>query len=208
MKRLLRILSVMFVLISISAFADNVSFTSLNANFTIFPNEGLGDNLGGQMWGPGITLGAEGGTEYYWFNCCSPPGYAPGSSGGGGVEIFLDYIVAKIGSQSYGPNDIALGLSLNTSSFIFPTDGENFAITLPASIEGTGTLLSTCLSNPCPTFTVATKRGKLTLSFDYANGFYYGNSGSFTTTPEPATLGLVGIGIGAVVWRKYIRMRG
>ncbi len=104
MKRLLRVLSVMFVLISISAFADSVSFTNLNATLTIFANDGSGDNLGGQIWGSGISLGAEGGTEYSWFNDIS--GYAPGSTGGGGVMIFFENIFGKIGSRSYGPDDI------------------------------------------------------------------------------------------------------
>jgi hypothetical protein len=50
------------------------------------------------------------------------------------------------------------------------------------------------------TFTLATKPGRLTLSFTSYAGLYYASNGSFTTVPEPDTLGMMVLGVGAVTW--------
>ena len=102
--------------------------------------------------------------------------------------------------------------SFNAGSFIFPTNGQDFTITVPASLGViTGTIVSDC--NVCPTFSLTTLPGTLTLSFYYYGGLYFGGSGTFTagpiaTTPEPGTLGLVAMGIVRIARRKLHQKRG
>ena len=56
MKRLLRIVSALVVLTSINALANSVTYTNLNATFSLGPNDGSGDNIGGTLFGPGINI--------------------------------------------------------------------------------------------------------------------------------------------------------
>ncbi len=205
MRQPLRVLLTIFVLTSISAFADTINYTNLNVNLVIRPNTGSGGNIGGLITGPGVNLSVGGGSFAFWFG--SDP-YAPGSIGGGGTDIFWDNAFGEIGSQSYGFGDIQLQpVSLNAGSFTFPTNGKDFTITLPASIDViTGSILTTY---PFPTFTLTTNPGHLTLSFFYSNatGLYFASSGSFTTVPEPGTLGLMATGIVAATWRRLKQRR-
>jgi hypothetical protein len=220
MRQTMRVLLAIFVLTSISAFAG--SFTNLGVNFNIQPNNGSGGNIGGAILGPGVNLLAGGGTDFSWFNDLGP-GAAPGSTGGGGMIIFWDGAIGQIGSQNYTDfgcfNFPCIALDpvvLNAGSFTFPTNGQDFTITVPASLGViTGTIVSDC--NVCQTFTLTTNPGTLTLSFFYSSywGQYFGSSGSFTsaggaftTTPEPGTLGLVAIDIVAVARRRLHQKRG
>ena len=211
MRQMIRILLVMLLLTSMSAFAD--SFTNLSVNFNIFPNDGSGGNIGGSISGPGVDLLAGGGTPFSWFN--SSQGVDPGSTGGGTI-VFWDGAVGQLGSQVYNNFGNGGGLpylqldisTLNAGSFTFPTNGQDFTIKVPASLGTiTGTIVSDC--NSCPTFSLTTLPGTLTLSFFYSpsSGQYFGSSGSFTSTaittvPEPGTLGLVLIGMVAVTRRR------
>lgn len=210
MKHLLRIFSMLFVLTSISAFGDSVSYVT--ATFSLNPNDGSGDNIGGNISGPGINVGWGGGTPFDWFNS-SFPFSAPGSGGGGGTTIDPDYVAGTIGSQSYsGGQELSLyPVTLTAGGFTFPTNGQqNFTVTVPASM-GLLTLVSNepCTSSiDCPqTWVFATRQGELTLSYTYetspfGNG-YVADSGFFTSTatPEPGTLGLIAIGMCALLWR-------
>ena len=210
MRQIMRVLLGMLLLTSISAFAD--SFTGLGVNFNIQPNNGSGGNLGGLISGPGVNFFAGGGSPFSWFN--NSQGVAPGSSGGGTI-IFWEDALGTLGSQTYLDGDIALDSStLNAGSFTFPTNGQDFTISVPASLGIiAGTILTNC--NPgCQTFSLSTNPGTLTLSFFYSpvDGMYYGTSGSFTsaavtTVPEPGTLGLVSMGLGAVTWVRAKRKR-
>lgn len=216
MRQTIRILLTILVLTPITAFAD--SFTNLSVNFQIFPNDGSGGNMGGYISGPGVNLAAGGGTPFSWFN--GSQGVAPGSTGGGTI-IFWDGAVGQIGSQHYNnfgnfnlPYIQLDASTLNAGSFTFPTNGQDFTISVPASLGViTGTIVSDC--NVCPTFSLATLPGTLTLSFYYSTywGQYFGASGSFTsaaitTVPEPGTLGLMAMGIVAIARRKLGQKRG
>lgn len=210
MRQMVRILLAIVVLTSINAFAD--SFTGLGANFIIQPNDGSGGNLGGLISGPGVNFFAGGGSPFSWFN--SSQGVAPGSTGGGTI-IYWEDAYGTLGSQTYLDGDIALNSSyLNAGSFTFPTNGQDFTISVPASLDIiTGTILATC-SSGCQTFSLTTNPGTLTLSFFYSpvDGMYYGSSGSFVApsslvTPEPGTLGLVAMGIGSLTWLRSKRKR-
>jgi hypothetical protein len=186
-----RILWLLLLLTPIQSFADSaLNFNNLNVTLKIFPNED-GDNLGGEIFGPGVSLNVGGGTPYSWFN--NIDGFAPGSPGGGSTNIFFDSVVGKIGTQNYDELDINEA-DFNTVGFTFPTNGKNFSITVPASI---GVIVLTgCTDSGCQTLNVYSKPGKLTLNFMYFNGLYYGTPSSFTTVPEAGTLALVGFGLG------------
>ena len=210
MRQMIRILLGMLLLTSISAFAD--SFTGLGVNFVIQPNNGSGGNLGGSISGPGVNFFAGGGSPFSWFN--NSQGVAPGSTGGGTL-IFWEDAYGTLGSQTYLDGDIALNPSnLNAGSFTFPTNGQDFTISVPASLDIiTGTILTTC-NTGCQTFSLTTNPWTLTLSFFYSpvDGMYYGSSGSFTsaavaTVPEPGTLGLMVMGVVAITRRKLQQRR-
>ncbi len=208
MNRLLRILSVIFMLSSISAFANSINFSNLSVNFGIDPNEGFGDNIGGQIFGPGVNLFVLGGTMTGWFD--DGDAYAPGSTWGGPVFIGFDFASGKVGSLTYNyDSSVIFGTTLYTGYFTFPTNGQNFTVTMPAFLDQLSGVI--CPNNGCTSFNLNTMSGTLTLSFYYAPGSqaYYADYGSFTTsgpsttTPETSTFLLMGIGMGAVTWCRF-----
>lgn len=212
MKHFSRILSVAIVMTSIGAFADPVNnFTNLNVSFGISPNNGSGDNVGGSISGPGIDVSFGGGTPYYWFGT-NIPGYPAGSTGGGSTTIFFDLASGTINSQSYGSSELSLGsVTFDAGVFSFPTNGQEFfTVTVRASVEGISGSINDCSTTNCPsTFTLFSRPGTLTLSYDYLpfwntyepDGGYFS---SYTTTPESGTFWLMAIGMSAVAgyWLK------
>ena len=205
MKPLLHLLFGLLVLAPVGSFADSVNnFSNLNVNFTINPNDGSGENLGGQIFGGGVNVFAGGGSPYSWFNDFQ--GFAPGSSGGGSTTFFFDSVTGTIGSVGLTGNASIFESTFDAGSFTFPTSPHNlqsFTVTLPGLI-GAITIFDCPTDTECDTYNLYTKPGKLTLSFVYSPfaNVWVGDSGSFTTTPEPATLGMVAFGIGATAWRK------
>src|ERR1700683_1718194 len=203
MNRLLRILSLILVLTSVSAFANSVNITNLQVNFSIGPTDGSGDNVGGLVYGSTVNVYVSGGTPGNWFSILP---IAPGSIGGGSITIYFDYVSGNIGSLSLNGESVISAAWFNTGFFTFPTNGQNFTVKLPASLGAVSG--AACGTSTCTPFTLQTLPGTLTLSFIYSNGYYYANLGTFTaTTPEPATLGLMGIGISAIVWCWYKQNR-
>jgi hypothetical protein len=129
---------------------------------------------------------------------------------GGDTTIFLSNATGTILSKSY---DSCCNLSFgntptfNAGSFTLPTNGQGFTVTVPGSIDVM--VFVTCTDTSCATFNLVTRPGTLTLSFVYepTTGLYYGTGGSFasavTPVPEPATIGLLALGVGTIPWRRY-----
>jgi PEP-CTERM motif len=200
MKLVPRIISIVFVLISISAFADTIRF-NLNSNVLIGPNEGAGDNVGVILSGQGVGISALGGTPTFWFD--SGQQYFPGEQGLGPTTIFWDTASLNIGSTGYGFDQFDLDPTfLDVPGITFPTNGKNFTVTLPWAWALSGTIISNCPKSGCG-FLLVGKPGKLNFSFFFADGVYYASSASFTTVPEPGTFALMVIGIGVVGWRSF-----
>jgi len=202
MKLILRIFSIAFVLISISAFGDTIRF-NLNSSVLIGPNEGIGDNVGVTLSGQGVSISAFGGTPTFWFDSGQP--YFPGEQGLGPTTIFWDGGFLQIGSTSYGFDQFDLNPTfLNVPGITFPTNGKNFTVTVPWEWDLSGTIITNCPSSGCG-FLLSSKPGKLSFSFVYypTTGVYFAGSAKFSTVPEPATFAFMAIGIVAVGWRRF-----
>ncbi len=198
MKRFRWTIPILFALISVNALADSVTYKITNANLYISPNYGGGGNLGFSMRGSGITLIGDGGTAVSFFD--GNNGYLPGSPGEGGSPLFLwDVISAKIGSTTYGFDDIQLdccSAGFGGGGFTFPTNGKNFTIVLPASIS----LVSGTIVPADQSFSLIFTPGRLTMSFYFApDGRYYPSQATFVSAPEPGALGLMATGLAAIV---------
>jgi PEP-CTERM motif-containing protein len=88
-------------------------------------------------------------------------------------------------------------------SFQFPTNGRSFTVSVPAMIDG---LIGGRTLDMSGNFNLQIPPGKLVLTFDFFPGngnsvppFYEFSHGTFTTTPEPGTLGLMASGLAAIV---------
>ncbi len=202
MYRLLRLSCASLLLTSLFCFADSVTtLKTKNVSLTIRPNDGLGDNLGGTIWGGGVSLTVGGGTPVDWFSATD--GIAPGSSVGGSTTIFFDDVFGTIGKTTYDSSNLFINAAnFNAGGATLPTDGSAFTMSVPASI---GLIVLTgCNAQGCTTFNVITQTGVLTMSFSFFDGLYYADSASFVSTatvPEPSTLSLLAIGLAALRWR-------
>ena len=179
MKLFPRIVSISFVLISISAFADTIA--TLNSKVLIGPNEGAGDNVGVTLFGQGLFITASGGTPTYWFD--SDQQYLPGQEGLGPTTIFWDGGFLRIGSASYDFSEFDLDPTfLNAPGITFPTNGKDFTVTFPWEWDLSGIILKNCPSSGCG-FLLSSKPGKLSFSFFYEPtfGVYFARSASFST---------------------------
>ena len=76
----------------------------------------------------------------------------------GGTTIFFDSVSGQLGGISYGATDLGLNaVSFNAGGFTFPTNGQDFSITVPASIDViTGDYTNIC-PNPTCSFTLQTE---------------------------------------------------
>jgi PEP-CTERM motif len=202
MYRLLRLSCASLLLTSLFCFADSVTtLKTLNVSLTIRPNDGLGDNLGGTIWGGGVSLTVGGGTPVDWFSATD--GIAPGSGVGGSTTIFFDDVFGTIGKTTYDDSNLLINAAdFNAGGATLPTDGSAFTMSVPASI---GLIVLTgCNTQGCTTFNVITQTGVLTMSYFFFDGLYYADSASFVSTatvPEPSTLSLLAIGLAALRWR-------
>jgi hypothetical protein len=197
-------LCAVILLSSICGFADSVHLLkNLSVSMSVQPNQGFGDNMGARIFGSGVNLFVGGGTPFEWFGT---DGYAPGSFGGGSTDVFFDSVIGTIGKKYFedGINESQFG----GASFMFPTNGQNFTITIPASF-GVIVLTGCTDGGGCYEYDLKTRPGLLTLSYQYQNGLYYADSGTFVTSttavPEPATLSLLTLGLAALPWRRLRR---
>jgi len=175
MRRFLSFPLLFICLISLPAFADGV---------TLFPSSGSGDNFGyvsGSLW-------LSGGTDPYFFYS---GGYPAGVTIGGGGTLYLysTFIVV---------NDVPLefffepgGISMTIINL--PTNSRDFIAPVDISFGATGINFDTGE-------TISVGGGDSGwIGFYYSNGYYY--PGEFVrgrppvVVPEPATLGLMGLGL-------------
>lgn len=199
MKPLPRIFGLIFLLSSASSLADSVTVLSnLNATFQIVPN--VRATFEGEIFGTGINAYATGDMPGGWFSIAPSIHYLPGSAASGSTQVFFESISKTVGSDG---SDYTFSM-IDAGSYVFPTDGRNFTVNLPAALESFY-LNGYCDDTRCyPALLLNFKPGDLRLSYTYSNGQYYPASGSFSTStvPEPATLGLVAFGAAAVAYRK------
>lgn len=159
------------------------TFTGSGANITTSDGDVVCDDwcsVGGSLLVPGSTLKPNINVIYF--------GNSQGSvTFGGQVHPVQDLFGA--------PAITALG------SFQFPTNGRNFTVSVPAMI---GLIVGDTL-DMSGNFNLQIPPGKLVLTFDFFPGgngvppFYQFSHGTFTTTPEPGTLGLIASGLAAIV---------
>ena len=214
MRRFHRIALAVFLMSSIAAFANSTNFVQLGVLLDIGLNDGSGDNVGGTISGTGVNLTVGAGTPFDYMNALV--GIAPGSQGFGGTTIFFNWASGQLGGQTYDSLGIYLDpVTLNAGAFTFPTNGQDFSVTLPASIDViTGHYTGICPTPTC-VFSLSIEPGTLTLSYTYSadTGLYFGSGGLFVSNsvavaPEPATLGLVGMGLAVVGWRRVRKTFG
>jgi hypothetical protein len=191
MRRFLWVTPLLFVLISCCAWANSISIF-------LDPNDGAGDNFAILQQSRGMTVFLSGGTPVDFFNIY---GYAPGSTIGGDTTVYLDFGEAIIRGVYHDLN-VAEG-SLFMSSFTLPTNGASTFVAVPVwlsfgasvTVADTGQIIDV----------VGSSKGKITFFRGY-DGLYY--AGSFTTAPEPGTLGLIGTGLIGIfsVARRRLRI--
>lgn len=204
MKPILWILGVMLLLSSVSSFADSFTVVSnVNATFQIIPS-GPRAHFEGEIFAPGISVDVTGHMPAPWFGIGPNIHYLPGSMASGSTAIFFETAVGTVGSISAIGFDLG-SIFLDAGSYVFPTNGKNFTVNLPATLGSI--VLGGCGDNGClqQPLLLYFKPGDLKLSYTYYYGQYYPTSGSFTTVssvPEPATLGLVALGAAAAALRK------
>ena len=182
MKRFLWASPMLFLALSVSAFANS---TMGGITIGLGPNDGSGDNF---VFLQGNDIFIDGGTPFGFFN---NQGYPPGSTLGGGTQVFFDNGTIKIGGITYdllftGPGTLFI------SPFTVPSNGQaltfvSFSAQALVYVNGQPLLLNLGGS---------------------ASWLFSANSGIFTTTPEPGTLGLMGTGLIGVLGfaRKKLRI--
>src|SRR5262249_58768466 len=212
MKLVLRILSTVFALISITAFADTIR-VDLNADVEIDPNVGAGDNVFVQLFGQGVSIVALGGTPSPFFD--GDRFYFPGDTALGSTTVEWDEAGLQIGSTGYDFDQFDLSFTdLEAPGITFPTNGKkDITVSFPWTWELDGTILeggnsnTTCPSSGC-NFLFVSKPGILSFTFTFFDdpvfgGVYLAGPTSFRT-PEPGTLGLMAAGFAglAVLGRR------
>jgi hypothetical protein len=196
--------------------ADTIRTVNVQqTSFVFFPNDGSGDNASLQLNSPGTMIFSIAGTNC--FDWCTPFTLeAPGSELSPSTDIFFDGLgQVTIRGKSFDPDSSAIfPASLDPQGTIFfPTNGESFSASVPASLSSP---LTMSLSDGS-TALLYTSKGTLTLNFtfmpgnnDTPSGYQFSDArfSAIGAVPEPGSvvLMLTGLGITGVLRRRVKRV--
>lgn len=207
MKRRIWAIAVLLLVGAPCTYAQLFSLPITQATIGFGQNLGY-DNLGAILTGPGTTVFLGGGTNCSW--CSIGQSDTPGTSLNPSTQVFYDAVSGSVtlGRQTYNCDEVECIVGEGSISAVgnitFPTNGQNFTVTVPASV---GSILVTV---PTPgqgqgfvQADLLIPSGELTLSFflnpSFPNGppAYYGlEQATFTASaPEPGPLGLMMAGL-------------
>jgi hypothetical protein len=216
MKPFLATLTLLCPLITQCAHADGINTFSAQANIPFQVNYGGPNQLPpASFTGSGANITTAFGDVVCNGWCFSGDVLLPGSALQPNIDIIaFDEVQGSVifggrvhpvdGLNQLLPAITALG------SFQFPTNGRNFTVSVPATIDG---LVGGSTSDMAGDFYLQIPPGKLVLTFDFSPGgngvppYYQFSHGIFTTTPEPGTLGLMASGLTAIVGSVVKRKR-
>jgi hypothetical protein len=197
MNRLLLPLSLLFVtLMSSTAFADHLY---------LFVNDGSGDNFGfiGRMNGHQLIL--QGGTAYEAFGYDTT--YMPGSTVQTGGTLYLYFTTIWVDGVptdfGFPQESSSFGINPLNPFFTLPTDGRDVTVGVQVYFTALGLDIVTGQTVQVS----GSSTGRISYVFNPSTGLY--SSGNYEQTPEPGTLGLVGIGIMGILSsaRKRLQSR-
>jgi hypothetical protein len=182
MKRFLWAAPVLFLLLSTNALATSITLV-------LAPNID-GDNFGFLEQGNGFRYEVFGGTPTGFLS--AETGITPGTTigGTGGIDVFFGGGTATIHGVSSDLNFFNGPGTLFISAFTLPTNGKDFAINTIASFSVVATLPDGQTIN-----IGGSAPGRMKFTFSPADGVYYAEITTFTTTPEPTTVGLLATGL-------------
>ncbi len=211
MKRILRVVMMLFVVAAPCAYADDIPIFGVTQTIIPFITNGNGDNEVFTFIGPGININGGGTVQCDW---CMFFDFSltPGSSLTPGIErMIFDNTngTATIGGQTF---DLSGGFLFDSSilaldSITFPTDGRSsFTVSVPAGFS------EQFIQGSAPSFgnynlqILGYGVGTMSLNFTFvpqngAPSFYEFSRGQFSlvSAPEPGTLGLMATGLAGIV---------
>lgn len=192
-------------------YADNTPTFGVQANIDITTTAGFAENVS-TFQGPGVNLTAMGGGTCPELFCA---GIAPGSSLNPSVDLdFSDGVGGtvtlgggqQIDCQFSKANCLLIGVGIAVSSSIkLPTNGQNFAVTVPAAL---GSPIMGVDESTNRMFNLQTFPGQFQLffAFDSSMQSYKFVEGVYST-PEPGTLGLMAAGLAGILGLSNRRKR-
>jgi len=208
MNRFLAAVTLLCPLVTQCAYANSITTFVVQANIPFQANIGANQFPPATFTGSGANITTSDGDVVCYGWCFVGDVLLPGSTLKPNIDIIA--FGGSQGSVTFGgqvhPVDGLFVLSpaiTALGSFQFPTNGRSFTVTVPAMIDG---LIGGNTLDMSGDFNLQIPPGKLVLTFDFSPGngntvppFYAFSHGTFTTTPEPGTLGLMASGLAAIV---------